>query len=204
MRIALLCILLIVTPALAQQVQVRAGNVMAVNVSANEFVDVRPGDTLYRGNKLIEVRGISRNGYEIVIDGETIRGSVNTTFDEEEWEVEDDNDLAAYAAAVAVEDPAIAEIALGEELAVAYERDARLFGIIPATYMLRTRVTGKQIYVEAPWWLLLATDDYPNVRDAIGTTFIAESAPSEAPFDVLRARFQNQHRALQQVLAGLQ
>lgn len=153
-------------------VVVEPGSVTRVDIGATEDVIVKPGDTLVRGGKLIEVAGVERDGLSIYVDGEAVRESVDAV-ETDDWSISDEDDLAAYTVAVAANTDRFEAVGVhvteDEDFVVlASARRAWLLGFIPVRYTLVTAVDRLgDVIVQAPWWLTFAVDDAERVADAI-------------------------------------
>ncbi|RME31636.1 hypothetical protein D6789_02075 [Candidatus Woesearchaeota archaeon] len=201
-----LLFLLLSTPLLSAlpSVVVQPGSVTRVDISATETLVVKPGDTLVRGGKLIEMPAVQRDGLSIYVDGERLRastGPVNTS----NWTIQDEDDLAAYAAAIAANDDRVIGVGLevddGRDLVVlASRRRARLFGLFPLEYRLVTIVDALGgVQTLAPWWLAFATDDVAEATNIFYRPVVMDDA---TPLSFFERRLTNQVARLNALVAA--
>lgn len=182
MRVVILALLLIplvvaqathVVPILpGGQVTISAGQIKAVNIIVNYNAEVKPGDIVVAGTRILEMPGVEQSGGTITIDGDVIRANVDPQLIEHEtWEIEDEEDLAAYAAAVALADRRVSLIAIdGPTLVLDYELDAKIAGLLPVTYQMKATLAD-EITIETPWWLSVASDDVHELKLLLANKF---------------------------------
>jgi hypothetical protein len=76
--------------------------------------------------------------------------------------------LKIFTKALSESDENIRQVKLGDEkIEISYRQKAKLFGLIPLNYLLKTTVKDGEVEVKQPWWHFLARDDVQSYKTTL-------------------------------------
>jgi hypothetical protein len=105
--------------------------------------------------------------------------------------------LKIFTKALSESDENIRQVSLGDEkIEISYRQKAKLFGLIPLNYLLKTTVEDGEVSVKQPWWHFLARDDVKTYKGELQEQLdLLGDMGSEDPD--LAAKLQRQQQTLQ-------
>ena len=105
--------------------------------------------------------------------------------------------LKIFTKALSESDENIRQVKLGDEkIEISYRQKAKLFGLIPLNYLLKTTVKDGEVEVKQPWWHFLARDDVQSYKTTLQEQLdLLDDINSEDPG--LEVKLQRQQQILQ-------
>lgn len=107
--------------------------------------------------------------------------------------------LKIFTKALSESDENIRQVTLGDEkIEISYRQKAKLFGLIPMNYLLKTTVEDGEVAVKQPWWHFLARDDVKTYKEELQNQLdlLGDIDPEDPD---LEAKLQKQQQTLQTI-----
>jgi len=105
--------------------------------------------------------------------------------------------LKIFTKALSESDENIRQVKLGDEkIEISYRQKAKLFGLIPLNYLLKTTVKDGEVEVKQPWWHFLARDDVKSYKTTLQEQLdlLGDIDPEDPDLEV---KLQRQQQTLQ-------